>query len=575
MSQPAPPAAPSPAPPSPATSVWQRLRGAGRRTLLINIGLALLVIIILVFALMTAFAPRENPNPARTVAVTRGTVTASVTASGNSESSLATPVSFVTSGVLKTVDVVPGDIVTTGEVLATIDPASAQTTLDTALAQLANAQAALAQAQAGPTDIKRQQDALAITQAQQSVDAANDTLSTARKQKDLDQKSTDTAIKNAQAKLDTDTRAQNALVNTAEQNLRTCQNSASSTVQSMMSGMTGTTATATPTATPSSNNCSSEKNALTNARNTRTSTLQADQQAITTAKQNQKNTLLNDQKAIDSAEAQVTSAESNVKSAQLSQQANLHPQTPEQIAQARANVDSAQVSVDSAQRGVNETTLIAPQDGKVLSVANKVGEVTTGGSSLGSSGTTSGGSANAAANTAATSSGTGFIVIANPSQLAVTANIAEADAAKVQLGQAARITFPATSATATGTVTQITPQSTVSNNVVQYPVQVSLATAPPGIGVGNTASLSITTGTKSGVLVAPTSAITSTGNRHTVVVRRGDQDVTVPVEIGIVGDTTTEIVGGVNEGDQLVLPTVATSTNNGFPRGGGGGGGGG
>ena len=562
MSLPAPPAAPSPPPPQTRSGLWQRLRGAPRRTLLINIGLALLVIIILVFALMTAFAPRENPNPVRTVAVTRGTVTASVTASGNSESSLATPVSFVTNGVLKTVDVKPGDVVTTGQVLATIDPASAQTTLDTALAQLANAQAALAQAQAGPTDIKRQQDALAVTQAQQSVDAANDTLSTARKQKDLDQTSTNTAIKNAQAKLDTDTRAQNALVNTAEQNLRSCQQAPPTTTPTTASAGVASTGSS-----PTSNDCTSQKNALTNARNTRTSTLQADQQAITTAKQNQKNTLLNDQKAIDSAEAQVTSAESNVKSAQLSQQANLHPQTPEQIAQARANVDSAQ-------RGVNETTLVAPQDGKVLSVANKVGEVTTGGSSLGSSGTTSGGSANAAANTAATSSGTGFIVIANPSQLAVTANIAEADAAKVQLGQAARITFPATSATATGTVTQITPQSTVSNNVVQYPVQVSLATAPPGIGVGNTASLSITTGTKSGVLVAPTSAITSTGNRHTVVVRRGDQDVTVPVEIGIVGDTTTEIVGGVNEGDQLVLPTVATSTNNGFPRGGGGGGGG-
>ena len=40
----------------------------------------------------------------------------------------------------------------------------------------------------------------------------------------------------------------------------------------------------------------------------------------------------------------------------------------------------------------------------------------------------------------------------------------------------------------------------------------------------------------------------------------------MPVEIGLVGDTTTEIIGGVNEGDQLVLPTVATSTNNGFPR---------
>ena len=31
----------------------------------------------------------------------------------------------------------------------------------------------------------------------------------------------------------------------------------------------------------------------------------------------------------------------------------------------------------------------------------------------------------------------------------------------------------------------------------------------------------------------------------------------MPVEIGLVGDTTTEIIGGVNEGDQLVLPTVA------------------
>jgi multidrug efflux pump subunit AcrA (membrane-fusion protein) len=569
MSQPAPPVAPSPAPP-PRTSVWQRVRGLRRRTLLLNIGLAVLVIVILVLALMTAFAPRENLNPARTVAVTRGTVTAAVTATGNAESSLATPVSFVTNGVLKTVDVKPGDAVTTGQVLATIDPASAQTTLDSARAQLANAVAALAQAQAGPTDIKQQQDALAITQAQQSVDAANDTLSTARKQKDLDQKSTDTAIKNAQAKLDTDTRAQNALVNTAEQNLRTCQNSAASTVATMVSGMTGTTTTPTPA--PSSNSCTTEKNALTNARNTRTSTLQADQQAITTAKQNQKNTLLNDQKAIDSAEAQVTSAQSNVKSAQLSQQANLHPQTPEQIAQARANVDSAQVTVDSAQRGVNETTLLAPQDGKVLSVANKVGEVATGGSSSNSGGiTTTGSGTNSSTNTAATSSGTGFIVIANLSELAVTANIAEADAAKVQLGQAARITFPGAGATADGTVTQITPQSTVTNNVVQYPVQVSLATAPPGVGVGSTANMSITTGTKSGVLVAPTSAITTVGTRHTVVVRRGDQDVVVPVEIGLVGDTTTEIVGGVNEGDQLVLPTVATSINNGFPRGGGGG----
>jgi HlyD family secretion protein len=570
MSLPAPPAAPSPPPPQTRSGLWQRLRGMRRRTLLLNIGLALLVVIILVLALMTAFAPRENPNPVRTVAVTRGTVTAAVTATGNSESSVATPVSFVTNGVLKTVDVKPGDQVTTGQVLATIDPASAQTTLATSQAQLANAQAALAQAAAGPTDIKQQQDALAVTQAQQSVDAANDTLSTAKQQRSLDQKSTDTAIKNAQDKLDQDTKTQNALVNTAQQNLRTCQAGTPTTTASATTLTLGST-TSSGSSSSSSNNCTTEKSALTNAKNTRDSTLLADQQAITTAKQNQKNTLLNDDKAIDSAQAQVTSAQSNVKSAQLAQQADLHPQTPEQIAQAQANVDSARATADAAQRGVNQTTLTAPQDGKVLSVSGKVGEVSTGGSSSNTSGTTSGTGTSSTSNTSATSSGSGFIVIANLSQLAVTANIAEADAAKVQLGQPARITFPGAGATATGTVTQITPQSTVTNNVVQYPVQVSLATAPPGVGVGSTANLSITTGSKSGVLVAPTSAITTVGNRHTVIVRRGEQDVEVPVEIGLVGDTTTEIVGGVNEGDQLVLPTVATSTSNGFPRGGGGG----
>ena len=116
----------------------------------------------------------------------------------------------------------------------------------------------------------------------------------------------------------------------------------------------------------------------------------------------------------------------------------------------------------------------------------------------------------------------------------------------------------------------------MTNNVVQYPVQVSLATAPPGRRRREHGEpVDHDRHEVRGAGRADVGDHDASGNRHTVVVRRGDQDVTVPVEIGIVGDTTTEIVGGVNEGDQLVLPTVATSTNNGFPRGGGGGGGGG
>jgi multidrug efflux pump subunit AcrA (membrane-fusion protein) len=75
----------------------------------------------------------------RTVAVTRATVTSSVTGSGNAASSVSTPVSFQTAGTVTAVNVKPGDTVTSGEVLATIDPTSARSTLQTAKDQLAGA----------------------------------------------------------------------------------------------------------------------------------------------------------------------------------------------------------------------------------------------------------------------------------------------------------------------------------------------------------------------------------------------------------------------------------------------------
>ena len=97
----------------------------------------------------------------RTAVITRGSVTASVTGSGNAASQVSTPINFESSGVVSAVNVKPGDAVTLGEVLATIDPDSAQAGLRSAQAQLDGAKAALAQAQSGPTAVKAQQDALA------------------------------------------------------------------------------------------------------------------------------------------------------------------------------------------------------------------------------------------------------------------------------------------------------------------------------------------------------------------------------------------------------------------------------
>ncbi len=524
-------------------SRWARFRSSPHRTRWINAGLAVLLLIAAVGAYLLVGNPTAPQQIERTAVVTRGAVTASVTGSGNAASQTSTPVSFESTGFVKEVHVKPGDTVTLGQVLATIDPDSAQAGLRTAQAQLDGAKAALAQAQSGATPVQAQQDALAITSAQQALDTAQKQLDQAHQQKDLDDKSSADAVSAAQRKLRIDQEAP----------CPTTTASADST-EGLISGQK-------KSSSGSGTSC-----------NSKDATLAADRAALTTAQNNQRNTELADEKAITSAEAAVTTATNNVRSAKLAQQANQHPQTPAQIAQVQATVDSAQVAVDTASKGVDSTTLKAPQAGVVLAVNGKVGE--SSGTSSSSSGTSSSGtsatggtsSSASSASSAASSAGNGFVVIANVSQLAITANIAEADASKIKLGQPAQITFPGTSTTATGSVVQITPQSTVTNNVVLYPITIAVDSAPPDVGVGATASLSIQTSAKDGVLRVPTAAITTLGDRHTVTVRRDGADTQLPVQIGIQGDTDTEVLSGLAEGDTVVLPsTTGGPASNGIP----------
>jgi len=80
---------------------------------------------------------------ARTVTVQRGIVQESVTASGNISPATAVNENFTASGTVTAVDVVVGDQVRAGEVLATIDPTTARAKLVTAIANLQRAETAL------------------------------------------------------------------------------------------------------------------------------------------------------------------------------------------------------------------------------------------------------------------------------------------------------------------------------------------------------------------------------------------------------------------------------------------------
>ena len=253
----------------------------------------------------------------------------------------------------------------------------------------------------------------------------------------------------------------------------------------------------------------------------------------------------------------MTAAQASLVSAAASASVNAQGARAGAIASAKAQIASAQATVDQAKATLDHTILRAPVDGTVVSIAGTVG----GPSSAGSTSST-------------TSSTSGFVVLSSMSNLQVTTMVAEADAAKVALGQSATVTFPALTTSTKGTVTAMDLASTVTNNVVEYGVTVTLDSPPTGLRLGQTASVSITTGTKASVLYVPSSSITTLGPLKTVTLRKAGKDTATTVQTGFVGDSGTEVTSGLAEGDVVVLSASSAGTGGGFTFPGGGFGGG-
>ena len=232
----------------------------------------------------------------------------------------------------------------------------------------------------------------------------------------------------------------------------------------------------------------------------------------------------------------------------------------------------AQATLDDAKAALAACTLKAPAGGTVLAVNGKVGSST--------SGTTSTATAEGSGTATESTSSTDFIVIADLDDLAVSVAFAEADVTEIAVGQDATLTFPGLDdATGAGTVTSISPTATSSSGVVTYATEVSITEHPDDLRLGQSASVTITTGEASDVTVVPSVAVTTSGDRSTVTVVGDDGTQTVTaIEVGVVGEDYTEVTSGVETGQQIVL-TSATATDDDsdqfqFPGGGGGFGGG-
>jgi macrolide-specific efflux system membrane fusion protein len=142
--------------------------------------------------------------------------------------------------------------------------------------------------------------------------------------------------------------------------------------------------------------------------------------------------------------------------------------------------------------------------------------------------------------------------IANMKAMQVVASFAEADAVKIKVKQSATVVLNADPNTnLAATLTSISPTPVTSNGVVSYSAYFALTKLPAGTRMGQTANVTVQTAKATNVLFVPSTAVTTTGGTYTVTLPDGGG--TKPVQVGVRGDSFTQITSGLKEGDKVEL----------------------
>ena len=219
-------------------------------------------------------------------------------------------------------------------------------------------------------------------------------------------------------------------------------------------------------------------------------------------------------------------------------------QAKDQVAQASENVRRAQTNLGYA-------TITSPIDGIVLSKSVEEGQTVA-----------------ASFNTPEL-----FKIAKDLTNMQVVANVDEADIGGVKAGE--RVTFTVDAFpddTFQGTVTQVRQEATTTNNVVTYEVVISAPNPQLKLKPGLTASVTIYTFERFGVLCVPSKALRFTPTPETIGKQRkmvdcegknklwtleGNVLKAHPVKIGQSDGTNTEIVSGVSKGMEVITEVNA------------------
>lgn len=567
------------------------------------------VAIALVASAVVACTSSASPVLPKTAQVQRTAVTTGVTATGSLTAATEQNLGFPKGGQLTEVDVKVGDHVAAGQVLAVVDPFVAQQEVAQAESQMRAQEAVLsgvvsATTVGGAADSLGQAKTVAGATGDQAdaITSADDvTTRSAKKQLSVDK----SAQSKAQDQLDNDqhlcpsgsastttttTTTTTSMTGTSSTSMTGTSptsmtgtsmtgNSMTGTSPSWMTGPSPTSPTATapapvdpgPTKTTTGTTTKTTPDAAACGR------LPSDMSAVTAAKR----VVTADRAMIDGSEAKksvdsqsgqlaMANAQQGVVSAQnASDSANAS--RPSAIAQQQALVASAATAVAMAQKDLSDTTLRATTPGVVSALNGAVGEYlapSSGTSALapGSDavlpGTGGSGGTGAAAAAAAASptrpGGTQFIVLDDLDQFQVVLAYTETDASAIAPDQKVQLTFDAVpDLTLNGTVVSVAPSGTAISGVISYYVTVALPQSDPRLKAGMTTEAEVVTTSTPDVLAVPTSAVHRDNGQSVVTVLQADgSQKAVTVQLGVAGDGQTQVLSGLQLGQQVVLPAT-------------------
>jgi len=204
------------------------------------------------------------------------------------------------------------------------------------------------------------------------------------------------------------------------------------------------------------------------------------------------------------------------------------------IATAQAQVDQAQVAVDSAELALQKANLVSPTSGEIARVDVEPGE--------------------------SVAPYVPVVTLVSESQFSIEADVDEADIGWIQIGQDVLVTFDAfPGQQIAGRVISIAPLADMDLGIVSYGVTIESEPSGLPIRAGMTATAEIIKDQRTDVLVVPNLAISydPVSGQKTVDRVVSDGTERVEIETGLTTDLYSEVLAGLEEGDQVVIGSLS------------------